>query len=319
MPAPIICGIPSYAPDLKDLGDEQRLLTVGERILDALRGIGFVYLLNHGLSEPLRQSVFRTGLDFFALPPETKLKYHRFVRVGCNGYTPMTEEVLSRSETAADSVHELKESWDLRTPDAGLPTEEAPQFSRDVSVLMAALSALSLRVLRALEGALGRPGTFTDAHRRQLGSDNGSLLRAVHYPPLPEPVPTGAVRCATHSDWGSVTLLLQDDCGGLEVLSRSGGWVPAPPVPGAVLLNVGDLMEVWTGGQLVATKHRVRVPAEEAGRRSSRLSVVFFSHPDDEVTVAPPTDAGRRYSAVNAGHYLADKYRATNPSARNHL
>ena len=304
-----------HASELKSLCDEERLLSTGERILDALRGIGFIYLLNHGIAESLTKNVFQTSLDFFALPLETKLKYHRFVRAGSNGYMPMTEEMLSRSETAADSVHELKESWNMMTPDEGLPTEEAPQFSRDVPLLMRALSSLSLRVLQALEVALHRPGVFTKGHSRQLGGQNGSTLRVVHYPPLPEPVPTGAVRCATHSDWGSVTLLLQDDCGGLEVLSRSGGWVPAPPVPGAVLLNVGDLMEIWTGGEIVATKHRVRIPEEERRRRTGRLSLIFFSHPDDEVTVAPPSDSPR-YQAVNAGEYLADKYRATNRSAR---
>ncbi|XP_043229281.1 proline hydroxylase buaE-like [Amphibalanus amphitrite] len=300
--------------DLRELSDDARRLALGERILAALRGIGFVYLLNHDLPESLRSSVFQTGLRFFDLPLETKLKYHRFVRAGANGYMPPAEEDLSRSETADGAVHELKESWDMRTPDGGLPTADAPQFGADVSSLMPALSALSLRVLGALEAALGRPGLFSTAHRRQLGAANGSTLRAVHYPPVPGAVPAGAVRCATHSDWGSVTLLLQDQCGGLEVLSRAGRWVPAPPVPGAVLLNVGDLMEIWTGGEVVATKHRVLVPPEERARCCRRLSVVFFSHPDDEVTVAPP-DGSQTYHAVNAGEYLADKYNATNPSA----
>ncbi|KAF0313152.1 Leucoanthocyanidin dioxygenase [Amphibalanus amphitrite] len=155
--------------DLRELSDDARRLALGERILAALRGIGFVYLLNHDLPESLRSSVFQTGLRFFDLPLETKLKYHRFVRAGANGYMPPAEEDLSRSETADGAVHELKESWDMRTPDGGLPTADAPQFGADVSALMPALSALSLRVLGALEVALSRPGLFSTAHRRTAG------------------------------------------------------------------------------------------------------------------------------------------------------
>ncbi|XP_043245984.1 2-oxoglutarate-Fe(II) type oxidoreductase ppzD-like [Amphibalanus amphitrite] len=297
--------------DLKGLSDEQRLEQVGKRILDALKDIGFVYLLNHGLPEELRNSAFKSASDFFALPIETKLKYHRFQKTRVNGYTPIKDEVLSNSDGSRDSdtLSELKEAWDMMVPGEDMPTAEAPVFCRDFEALMSALSALSLRVLAGLEVALGRPALLTASHRHQLGAESGTVLRAVHYPPLPEPVPAGAVRCATHSDWGSIILLLQDPCGGLEVLSRAGRWVPAPHVPGAVLLNAGDLLEIWTGGQVLATKHRVAVPEEERLRRADRLSLVYFGQPDDDAMVVPPSGA-EPYHAVNAREYLAAKYRS---------
>ena len=192
--------------------------------------------------------------------------------------------------------------------DRDMPTEEAPAFCQNIAALRAAFETLSLHVLSTLEIAMGRPGVLTSTHQHQISRGTADL-RVAHYPSLPGPVPVGAVRCATHSDFGTITFLLQDNCGGLEVLSRSGDWVPAPPMPGAVLLNVGDLMEIWTGGEIVATKHRVLVPEEERIRRTERISIVFFSFPDFDTMVQPPTGP-----AVNAGKYLDGKYQATMPT-----
>ncbi|XP_037076871.1 2-oxoglutarate-Fe(II) type oxidoreductase ppzD-like [Pollicipes pollicipes] len=254
---------------------------LGNEIGGALKGIGFVYLLNHGIPDSLLQSIDRSARAFFALPLETKMKCHRFVRNGVNGYMPIQEEVLSRSEAAGKSQYELKESWDMKPCGEDLPTADAPAFGRDLVQLMTACET--------------------------LGPLSGAVLRVVHFPPVNGRAPPGAVRCATHSDWGSVTLLVQDRLGVLEVLSRSGRWVAAEPVPGAVFLNVGDLMQIWTGGEIMATKHRVLMPEDERRRGSGRLTLAFFSHPDDMTTVAPPS-AAAGYAAVNAGQYVADKW-----------
>ena len=156
---------------------------------------------------------------------------------------------------------------------------------------------------------MGRPGVLTSCHQHQRDQGSYTDLRVAYYPPLLEPVPKDAVRCATHSDWGSITLLVQGDCAGLEVLSRSGGWVPAPPVPGAVLLNVGDMMEIWTDGEIVATKHRVRVPEEEDLRRRDRLSLVYFVVPDEDTIIRRTTGPD-----INTSKYGASKFAATMPT-----
>ena len=90
-------------------------------------------------------------------------------------------------------------------------------------------------------------------------------------------------RCGEHSDYGTLTLLYQDELGGLEVKGVEGGWIQADPLPGCLLVNVGDLLEAVSGGRYPATRHRVRVPEQELRRRTSRQSIVFFVHPDDEV------------------------------------
>ena len=89
------------------------------------------------------------------------------------------------------------------------------------------------------------------------------------------------------TDYGIITLLYQDDMGGLEVKAVDGSWHQARPIPGAVLINVGDLLELCTSGQLPATMHRVVVPEEEIKRRVKRQSIAFFVHPDSEAIICP--------------------------------
>ena len=302
--------------DINELSNEEQLSLLGERIFREFKNNGFVYLRNHGVSESLRQSAFKSARAFFALPLETKLKYNRLGDGEANGYTPPNSEVGSRSETDYD-VLELKESWNTRQFDKNMPTEDAPDFSRDIVALNNTFEALSERVLACLETAMGRPGLLTEAHRDEQGNRN-SDLRAAYYPALPEPVPVGAVRCSTHSDFGSMAFLIQEECGGLEVLNRSANWVQAPAVPGAVLLIVGDMLEIWTGGELRATKHRVLIPEEERLRQSDRLSFVFFCDPLRGVLVSPPPGS-EAYRTVNYVEYYAAKMLALSPAAQQRL
>ena len=88
-------------------------------------------------------------------------------------------------------------------------------------------------------------------------------------------------------DYGLITLLYQDDVGGLEVRGANNTWIPATPVKGAILINAGDFLEIYTNGKLPATVHRVVIPPEEIKRKTSRQSIVFFVHPDHETTIYP--------------------------------
>ena len=89
------------------------------------------------------------------------------------------------------------------------------------------------------------------------------------------------------SDYGIITLLYQDDMGGLEVRGVNNSWVPATPIEGAVLINAGDFLEIYTNGRLPATLHRVIIPEEEIKLRSIRQSIVFFVHPNNETLISP--------------------------------
>jgi isopenicillin N synthase-like dioxygenase len=88
-------------------------------------------------------------------------------------------------------------------------------------------------------------------------------------------------------DYGLITLLYQDEIGGLEVKGTNNSWTPAKPIKDAVLINAGDMLEMFTNGRLPATLHRVIIPEEEIKQRTTRQSIVFFVHPDHDTMISP--------------------------------
>jgi isopenicillin N synthase-like dioxygenase len=172
------------------------------------------------------------------------------------------------------------------------------------------MEGLGSRLLGLAAAALELPaGQFTPFFVR-----HASALRALRYPPLERPPAPGRLRAGEHSDYGSFTILLPGPEPGLEVLTRAGDWLAVPPVPGAFVVNVGDLMQRWTNDRWVSTVHRVRAPEGEwAGR--SRRSIAFFQnpHPDAVVTVLPgcvPAGEEPSYEPVVFADWLRAKVAA---------
>ncbi|MCL4150750.1 UNVERIFIED_CONTAM: hypothetical protein GTU68_046861, partial [Idotea baltica] len=148
---------------------------------------------------------------------------------------------------------EIRESYDVFDIGKNLPTE-IDNFQKSVSDLINHGMSLNLKILRCLETSLGlEKDTLISRHQNQFTDNNKSLLRILHYPPIPKDVTEGAIRCGEHSDYGTHTLLFQDSMGGLEVKNRKGKWIKANPIEGAILVNVGDLLEMWTNGKFIAT------------------------------------------------------------------
>jgi isopenicillin N synthase-like dioxygenase len=141
------------------------------------------------------------------------------------------------------------------------------------------LQTLATTLLGLLASSLGRaPDSFTRLLRNSV-----STLRLLHYPaPGPPNPPQQELCCTPHTDSGLLTLLHQDSTGGLEVKNSAGAWIPAPYVPGSLVVNIGDLMAQMSSGRFVATEHRVR----SAGRE--RYSVPFFCEPGVDAMVGRP-------------------------------
>jgi len=144
-----------------------------------------------------------------------------------------------------------------------------------------------------------------------------SALRALNYPAQQRAPREGQLRAGAHTDYGSLTILLpQEGSRGLEIASRDGGWIEAPAIPGAFIINIGDLMQRWTNDRWVSTLHRVVNPAAGAGGSARRQSLAFFHQPNWfaeiaclEVCLAP---GGRpKYAPVLSGPYLMSKFKAT--------
>lgn len=137
----------------------------------------------------------------------------------------------------------------------------------------------------------------------------------MHYPPLSVASKPGQIRAGSHSGYGSLTLLFQDDVGGLEVLSAQGKWLAAPAIPGAVLINIGDSLQRWSNDVFRSTQHRVALPQADKVDKS-RYSIAFFCQPDAHANITClPTchseDKPPKYSPIISGAYLTSRLQAT--------
>ncbi|KAK3102823.1 hypothetical protein FSP39_014200 [Pinctada imbricata] len=147
---------------------------------------------------------------------------------------------------------------------------------------------------------------FRECHHLIGQKGNNSSLRSLYYPPLSSGVKSGQMRCGEHSDFGTITLLFQDDAGGLQVKLPNGDYIPADPIPDTVLVNLGDLMQRWTADKLVATKHRVVFP-EDLKSTKGRQSFAFFVQADDEVVIEC-LDKSNKYEPMTSLDYLNMKF-----------
>jgi isopenicillin N synthase-like dioxygenase len=288
------------------------------RRLRAVSGsLGFVYLGGTDITQPVVDALFAASRAFFAADEE-KRAFTAPLRVGARlsaGFVPQGRE--HEDETTPS---DLKEALDLFldgsysaeafAPATGAPLPAAVAAPIDAFVAYhARCTAVASDVLRAFAIGFGLPEDyFVSRH----GGNN--MLRALQYPPVPATAPADQMRVGAHTDFGTLTLLVQDPSGGLEVLDADGRWLDAPPIPGAVLVNIGDLMQRWTNLEFRSTQHRVAVPADERAG-AARFSVAFFCEPNSDTEIAClPTarDAATpRFAPVLAGdHMRARLFRA---------
>ncbi len=281
----------------------------------AYREWGFAGIRGHGIAQERIDAAYDVFRRFFALPAETKLKYHVKGGGGARGYTPFGVE------TAKDSKYpDLKEFWhvgreiardsvyaDVMAPN--LWPDEVPGFREHGYGLFEALDALGSRVLRALALHIDLPETYFD-DKTHFGN---SILRPIHYPPITSPeIPN--VRAGAHEDINLITLLVGASAQGLEVLSRKGEWVPFTADADTIVVNIGDMLQRLTNHVYPSTTHRVTNPPGEAARQP-RYSVPFFLHPNPDfvIDVLPScvdADNPSRYpQPITAHEYLQERLR----------
>ena len=249
---------------------------------------GFAVIRNHGIPAELIARVEAMQKALFALPTETKMAYAIPGGGGARGYTPFGKEIAKDA-----AVHDLKEFWHVgRSLPEGHPLaatmapnvwpSELPGFRETMEAIYAAFEQAGDRVLRAIALHLG----LAEDWFVPTVQDGNSVMRLLHYPPLPGDAPAGAVRAAAHGDINTITLLLGAEEAGLELLTRQGDWLPIAPAPGALVVNIGDMLDRLTNSHLRSTTHRVVNPAGAAARRS-RYSMPFFLHFRPDFLIEP--------------------------------
>jgi isopenicillin N synthase-like dioxygenase len=291
---------------------------IARRIREVSGELGFLYLSGTGITQPIVDELFATSAAFFAMAATVKESFavpHRLDARLSAGYVPQGRE---HEDDATPS--DIKEALDLflatsYNVDGFPPAIDAPPPA-STAPLLAAFAAYHARctqvgndILRAFAIGFGLDEDyFIPLH----GGNN--MLRLLHYPPVPADAPADAVRVGAHTDFGTLTILVQDPSGGLEVLSAGGRWLYAPAIAGTVLVNIGDLMQRWTNDEFRSTQHRVAVPPDARASRS-RYSVAFFCEPNNDTEIAclpvARDGANPRFAPVLAGDHMRARLNKT--------
>ncbi|KAM3609526.1 uncharacterized protein V6R79_016338 [Siganus canaliculatus] len=271
----------------------------------AFMDIGFVFLTNTGITQEAVDRVMALTKEFFLQAEDLKKPFSRG-SYKCNmnhGWVSLETERLNPRRPG-----DLKESFNTTSlqPDIKWPSEE---FREIQTSFFMRCKELSLRVLRLLALSLDvDPEVFLSSHYSIGTAKNATTLRSLYYPPVnSETAKEGQVRCGEHSDYGSITLLFQSSAG-LQVRNRAGEFVPAPVIPGAVLINIADLMQRWTSDRFISVVHRVLLPP--AGDSSTRQSMAFFVQPEDDAVITC-CDGSNKYPPVSTHGYLMSRFEET--------
>lgn len=255
---------------------------------DACRTHGFFYAVNHGVDEALCARLEAQSRAFFALDEPTKMRWRMALGGRAwRGYFPLGGELTSGRPDWKEGLYlgrELPAAHPLVA--AGLPLHgpnlfpDLPGFRDTLLAYMDAMTALGHRLMEGIALSLGLPARyFADRYT----ADPLILFRLFNYPsrPVPQGMDVGW-GVGEHTDYGLLTILRQDDIGGLEVKTPQ-GWIDAPPLPHSFVCNIGDMLDRMTGGRYRSTPHRVRINA--SGR--DRLSFPFFFDPNFHARVEP--------------------------------
>jgi len=273
---------------------------------------GFAIVADHGIPQPLIERAWAMTQALFALPEEEKRRYHIPGGGGARGYTPFGIEIAKDA-----AANDLKEFWHVgRDLPPGHPfaakmacniwPDQPPAFKGTFLELFAAFDTAGDQLLSAIARYLDlAPDWFDPAVK-----DGNSVLRLLHYPPVSADAP--GVRAGAHEDINLITLLLGAEEAGLELLDRDGRWLAVKPPEGALVVNVGDMLQRLTNHVLPSTTHRVTNPAPER-RGVSRYSMPFFLHPapDFLIKTLPSCISGdhpNRYpEPITAHDYLHER------------
>ncbi|CDR48025.1 CYFA0S42e00122g1_1 [Cyberlindnera fabianii] len=304
---------------------------VGREMVSVMKEYGFMYMVNHGIPEKDQHRMFEWSKAFFQLSNEQKMKCpHPKLGAHHRGYSSIGKEKVSQlvyDEAELErlrQVPDVKESFDLGNesnkkyyniwPDEN----DIPGFREFCIYYFKLCDATGKKFLRAIALGMGLDEEFFLEYHDK--SDN--QLRLLHYPPTDEAsLKNGkAERIAAHTDHGTLTMLLQDECGGLQVENpyNKGVFLPAPFIKGSLVVNTGDFLQRWSNDALKSTLHRVTAPPvdSETGISKARYSIPFFisANKDCNIDVLEgtySTEYPKKYEAINAGDWLAKRMNAT--------
>ena len=347
--ASVSSGIPVV--DLSRTREETEIVS---ELLEAFTTIGFCTLVHHGIPKDLFPKAFRASRNFFELPIEAKLKYKYKTPSSNRGYIPYGAErhdkdgegnalvITAATNDASTTAPDQKETIDIGHDDdedvfKNEWPQELPRDFRDVlETYFEEMDTLHLRLMKYVSRGLELPDDGDYLVRKCNGKHEN--LRLLHYPSMARTIggvaKGGTTRGNAHTDFGTLTLLVQDTVGGLKVKRKDGTWIDVQPVEDSIIVNVGDMLMRWSNDRLKATLHKVESPEVTTNATTpsvisettealttktivpERYSIAFFCNANKNVeiecleTCRSPTEPAR-YPPINAHEYLTQRLAAT--------
>jgi isopenicillin N synthase-like dioxygenase len=302
---------------------------VAAEVNRACEEIGFFLIKGHGVPQQMIDQTYNKAAEFFRLPVEDKLPIRTPAPDIARGYTPFKGETLSAGLGKAAPA-DLKEMIDMGPVDVpGGEYYERPEarnffhpnlwptkpdaFAPVMEGYYRRMNRLANDLMSVFAHALSLPEDFFFGKLDR----NMSALRIICYPEQRTPPEPGQLRGGAHTDYGTLTILMSDKAaGGLQAQHRDGYWVDVTTEPGTYVINIGDIMQIWTNDRWVSTMHRVVNPPAELADTSRRHSVVFFHQPNyDALIDTLPSCYGaghpKRYEPMTYKDHWLGKWNAT--------
>lgn len=297
-------------------GDLPARQKAADQLGATLQHYGFVSLVGHGLKRSTVDTALQAAVEFFALPESEK----RIVQDQRNnrGYIPMFDS--TQSGTAKPSALEAFSIGHVVPPSdtdllslpfyAPTPWPDVAGFRERIEPCYREMYSVGEQILRAIAMHLGADEDFFQS----VSENTYSNMRVIHYPPQEKVAHTADYGVNAHVDRGLLTLLIQDNNGGLSVLTPENEWLPVVPDPNAIVVNVGSLLRHWTNGKYAAALHRV---LNTSGRE--RYSMPLFMHPSFHTQIDPRSLVGEEpaaaeFEAITAGEEVFEGFKKSRPS-----
>ncbi|KIM29966.1 hypothetical protein M408DRAFT_328410 [Serendipita vermifera MAFF 305830] len=299
---------------------------VAEQIRDACVRVGFFYVKNHSIPASLPEQAVQSSLPFFDLSTEEKMRYDIHASSNFKGYNAFLSENTD-PEGRGDLNEGFNFGWEALEGDESEKSawahtagpmgganvwpeggEEMREFRRALLAYYHAAVRLGLKLFPLLALALGLPEDFF----ADKTTKPAAIMRILHYPPQDGPMDDRVIGIGAHTDYEIFTILYQhSDIQALQVLNSAGKWINAPPIPGTLVVNLGDQLARWTNDVFKSTVHRA---INRSGIR--RYSIPLFFGTDYDVTVeALPSCVSpgypAKYAPIKAGDYVKSRLEAT--------
>jgi len=312
--------------DLSNISSDEFQLrrALANEVRDACMSVGFFYVKNHGIPEETIENAFNMSKKFFSLPLESKMAIENKKTSNFKGYSPL---LSARNDPT--NASDLQEGFELGWEELRLETEnisddgkggimaganvwpnesEIPAFRDTVLQYYHAAVKLGKAMFPLFALALDQPADFFDDKTLQ----SAALMKLLHYPPQEGAANERSIGIGAHTDWECFTILWQQPgIQALQVLNSEKQWINAPPIPGTLVINLGDQFARWTNDVFKSTVHRA---INSSGMR--RYSIPLFFGSDYHIKLEPiqsciSAERPLKYDVITAGEYVKSRLQAT--------